>query len=35
MLGQIHGRVYYNLLNWYRLIAMLPGYTLNRRFMNR
>ena len=35
MLGQIHGRVYYNLLNWYRLIAMLPGYTLNRRFMEQ
>jgi pyruvate,water dikinase len=35
MLGQIHGRVYYNLLNWYRLIAMLPGYTFNRRFMEQ
>jgi len=35
MLGRIHGRVYYNLLNWYRLIAMLPGYTLNRRFMEQ
>ena len=35
MLGQIRGRVYYNLLNWYRLIAMLPGYTFNRRFMEQ
>jgi pyruvate,water dikinase len=35
MLGQIRGRVYYNLLNWYRLIAMLPGSTLNRRFMEQ
>jgi pyruvate,water dikinase len=35
MLGRIRGRVYYNLLNWYRLIAMLPGYTLNRRFMEQ
>jgi pyruvate,water dikinase len=35
MLGLIRGRVYYNLLNWYRLIAMLPGYTLNRRFMEQ
>ena len=35
MLGQIRGRVYYNLLNWYQLIAMLPGYTFNRRFMEQ
>jgi pyruvate,water dikinase len=35
MLGQVRGRVYYNLLNWYRLIAMLPGYTFNRRFMEQ
>ena len=25
MLGLVQGRVYYNLLNWYRLIALLPG----------
>ena len=35
MLGRIRGRVYYNLLNWYRLIALLPGYTFNRRFMEQ
>ncbi|MGE5256945.1 MAG: PEP/pyruvate-binding domain-containing protein, partial [Hyphomicrobiales bacterium] len=35
MIGQIRGRIYYNLLNWYRLIAMLPGYTFNRRFMEQ
>ncbi len=35
MLGHIRGRVYYNLLNWYRLIAMLPGYSSNRRFMEQ
>jgi pyruvate,water dikinase len=35
MLGLIRGRVYYNLLNWYRLIAMLPGYAFNRRFMEQ
>jgi len=35
MLGLIRGRVYYNLLNWYRLIAMLPGYRFNRRFMEQ
>jgi rifampicin phosphotransferase len=35
MLGLIRGRVYYNLLNWYRVLALLPGYTLNRRFMEQ
>ncbi len=35
MLGLIHGRVYYNLLSWYRILAMLPGYTINRRFMEQ
>ena len=33
MLGLIDGRVYYNLLNWYRLLALLPGYNTNREFM--
>jgi phosphohistidine swiveling domain-containing protein len=33
MLGLIRGRVYYNLLNWYRMLALLPGFTFNRRFM--
>jgi pyruvate,water dikinase len=35
MLGLIHGRVYYNLLSWYRLLALLPGFTVNRRFMEQ
>lgn len=35
MLGLIRGRVYYQLLNWYRLIAMLPGFRLNRGFMEQ
>jgi pyruvate,water dikinase len=35
MLGLIRGRVYYNLLNWYRLLALLPGFTVNRRFMEQ
>ena len=35
MLGLLRGRVYYNLLNWYRLLRMLPGYDLNARFMER
>jgi pyruvate,water dikinase len=35
MIGLIRGRVYYNLLNWYRVLAMLPGFTVNRRFMEQ
>ena len=35
MLGLIQGRVYYNLLNWYRVLALLPGFTVNRRFMEQ
>ena len=35
MLGLIQGRIYYNLLNWYRLIALLPGYQANRGFMEQ
>jgi pyruvate,water dikinase len=35
MIGLIRGRVYYNLLNWYRMIQLLPGYSLNRRFMEQ
>lgn len=33
MLGLFNGRVYYNLLNWYRLTGILPGYKYNRSFM--
>lgn len=33
MLGILQGRVYYNLLNWYKLTSLLPGYRFNRRFM--
>lgn len=35
MLGLIRGRVYYNLLNWYRLLALFPGFSTNRRFMEQ
>ncbi len=35
MLGLIRGRIYYNLLNWYRLLALLPGFRINRRFMEQ
>lgn len=33
MLGLIRGRVYYNLLNWYRVLALLPGYRINAGLM--
>lgn len=32
-LGLVRGRVYYNLLSWYKMLAMLPGYSLNAQFM--
>nr|MBA3895472.1 phosphoenolpyruvate synthase [Gemmatimonadales bacterium] len=35
MLGLVRGRVYYQLLNWYRTLALLPGYSVNRAFMER
>lgn len=34
MLGRVDGRVYYNLLNWYRALALLPGFALNRGWMD-
>jgi phosphohistidine swiveling domain-containing protein len=33
MLGLVRGRFYYNLLNWYRLVLMLPGGSTNKAFM--
>ena len=33
MLGRRDGRVYYNLVNWYRALALLPGFALNRAHM--
>jgi phosphohistidine swiveling domain-containing protein len=33
MLGCLHGRVYYNLYNWYKLVAILPGAKSNHGFM--
>jgi pyruvate,water dikinase len=35
MLGLVRGRMYYNLLNWHRMLALLPGYRVNRRFMEQ
>lgn len=33
LLGYFDGRVYYNLLSWYRLIRLLPFYSINKRVM--
>ncbi len=35
MLGLLNGRVYYNLRSWYKMISMLPGYSINARFMEQ
>ncbi len=32
-LGLVRGRVYYNLINWYKMLAMVPGYSLNAEYM--
>jgi pyruvate,water dikinase len=33
MVGVFYGRVFYNILNWYKLTSVLPGYKHNRSFM--
>ncbi len=33
MLGYVDGRIYYNLLNWYHLIGLFPGFKHNKGFM--
>lgn len=35
MLGLLDGQVYYNLLSWYKLVAILPGYKTNAKFMEQ
>lgn len=35
MIGLIRGRVYYNLLSWYRLLMLTPGFRFNRKFMEQ
>jgi phosphohistidine swiveling domain-containing protein len=35
MLGHIRGHVYYNLNSWYHVLAMLPGFSINRSFMEQ
>ena len=32
-LGLVRGRVYYNLLSWYKMLAMVPGYSINAEYM--
>ncbi|MDJ1178401.1 PEP/pyruvate-binding domain-containing protein, partial [Roseofilum sp. BLCC_M91] len=35
MIGLVQGRVYYNLLSWYKVLSLLPGFQVNRRFMEQ
>lgn len=35
MIGFLQGRIYYNLLSWYRILTLLPGYRLNARFLEQ
>ena len=35
MLGFVNGHVYYNMLNWYRVLALFPGFKINRKFMEQ
>ncbi|HYO78042.1 MAG TPA: PEP/pyruvate-binding domain-containing protein [Thermoanaerobaculia bacterium] len=35
MLGIFRGQVFYNLLNWYALVRLFPGYEQNRAFMEQ
>lgn len=35
LLGLMNGRMYYNLINWYKLLACFPGFAMNRGFMEQ
>ena len=35
MLGHIQGHVFYNLNSWYEVLAILPGFSVNRGFMEQ
>lgn len=35
MLAYIKGRIYYNMVSWYRLVSLLPGYSTNKTFMEQ
>ncbi len=35
LLGLIRGRIYYNLNSWYRILSLLPGFSINQQFMEQ
>jgi phosphohistidine swiveling domain-containing protein len=35
MVEFIGGRIYYDLINWYKLVSFLPGYSFNRGFFEK
>jgi len=35
MVEFIGGRLYYDLINWYKLVSFLPGYSFNRAFFEK
>ncbi len=35
MIGLVHGRVYYDLVSWYTLLSLFPGFGHNRAFMEQ
>jgi rifampicin phosphotransferase len=35
MIGLVRGRIYYSLFSWYNLLALAPGFSANRRFMEQ
>ena len=35
MLGYLNGHIFYNLLNWYRVLSLFPGFSVNRAFMEQ
>ncbi len=35
LLGLLNGQIYYNLLSWNRILALLPGFKFNREFMEQ
>jgi len=35
MIGLHAGRIYYNMRNWYRIVALLPGYEANKAYLEQ
>jgi rifampicin phosphotransferase len=35
MLGLVKGRVFYNMNSWYKTLALLPGFSINKNFMEQ